>query len=103
MKRSGIIIEIDRVCGIIAEADSAYDELARIVGCDPESRLWTAMATMQSALIDQTERLIGDQYKWLSWYIWENDCGKKGYEAGDANKMRPIRSSADLARMIAEQ
>ena len=100
MTRDEMIAEIDLVCAIITESDKAYDELARVVGRDPESALWGVMYKAQSALVAQTSKLIGDEGEWLSWFIWENECGRKGLQAGYDKKMTRIKTAAQLARLI---
>lgn len=104
MNRKEMIAEIERVCAIIAESDKAYDDLAKVVGCDPESPIWTVISKAHMALIDQTAKLIGDEFDWLAWYICENDAGAKGFEAspGTGKPMRKIKTAAHLARLIEE-
>ena len=100
MKQKDMVIEIERVCAIIAEADRAYDDLARVVGCDPEAPIWTVIGKSNTMLIEQTAKLIGDEGEWLSWYVWENDCGRRGFEAGYDKNMTSIKTAAHLAKLI---
>ena len=37
---------------------------------------------------------------WISWYIYDNDCGKKAMKAGYHGKTKPIRTSRQLAQLI---
>jgi hypothetical protein len=53
-------------------------------------KLW-AMSDRYGALI---EAIIGRRSGLLEWYVWENDCGKNGIEAGPDN--RPIKTIDDL-------
>ena len=45
-------------------------------------------------------QLIGDDQDWLEWYIFENNCGEKGLEAGYDGQMKPIKSIDDLLELI---
>ena len=49
---------------------------------------------------DSLAELVGDGYEWLNWYCFDNDMGKKAYEAGWEGDMRPITQAADLLWLI---
>lgn len=44
--------------------------------------------------------LIGDTEIGLDWFIYENDCGAKGYEAGIDGDLRPIRTIDDYLWLV---
>lgn len=48
------------------------------------------------------DRDIPGRGTWLRWFIYENQCGRRAFEAkADAWKeLRPIRTARDLARLI---
>jgi len=48
------------------------------------------------------EDLLGmiDGDYWISWYIYENNCGKNAMKAGRSGKTKPIRTSRQLAQLI---
>jgi hypothetical protein len=43
---------------------------------------------------------VGDTQEWISWYIFDNDCGKRGFEAGYDGKMVKITSVKKLVELI---
>ena len=47
-----------------------------------------------------TSAAIGDTATWLDWFVHENDCGRKGHEAGYDNRVKPIRTAEDLIDLI---
>ena len=96
------VAAIERVCSVIKAGDDAFDALAKVVGCDPEAPIWTALHVAHGALIDTTSVLIGDRDEWLSWYVYENDMGAKGMQAKAASwkAMRSIKSASHLAKLI---
>ena len=49
-------------------------------------------------------KLLGDDTDdtWLDWYCYENDMGKKGYDAGFDGEVKPIKTLEDLADLIIE-
>ena len=51
--------------------------------------------------IKQTSRLIGDKSDWLSWYIYECDCGRNPMKAGIGKNVKKISSPLSLAKLIA--
>lgn len=61
------------------QADKVYDELHKLMGLEPESRLGRALFDPVSKILELTSELIGDDGAWLSWFIWDNDCGSKGF------------------------
>lgn len=46
---------------------------------------------------------IGDKYEWVSWYVYENDLGKKKFEAGRDGNMKPVCSWDDLLDVIEQK
>lgn len=96
MTRDEKIVEIEHVCRLCQAFDQAFDSAHRVIGCDPDSPLWTSVFRLQSAIVKQTAKLIGDEGEWLDWFIFENDYGRKGLEAAIAPgvKMRKIRTPA---------
>ena len=53
---------------------------------------------------DTLSKLLGDDTEdtWLDWYCYENDMGKKGYDAGYDGELKPITTLEDLADLIIE-
>jgi hypothetical protein len=47
-------------------------------------------------------RLIGDDFDWLGWYIYDNQCGKRGMaaKASTWKKNRAIKTAKDLEAII---
>ena len=44
---------------------------------------------------------IGDSEGWMDWHIWENECGKRAFEASVAGrKPKKIKTARDLVRLI---
>tara|TARA_R110000868_G_scaffold204078_1_gene452095 strand:+ start:1097 stop:1663 length:567 start_codon:yes stop_codon:yes gene_type:complete len=37
---------------------------------------------------------------WISWYIFDNDCGAKEMEAGYSDELNTIKTPLDLARLL---
>jgi hypothetical protein len=43
---------------------------------------------------------IIDQHDWISWYLFDNDCGKRKMEAGHDGKLSKISTPKQLAQLI---
>lgn len=44
---------------------------------------------------------IGETKDGIEWFVWENDCGAKGLEAGKVGgEMEPIRTADDYVNFI---
>ena len=100
MTHADKVKQINTLVSSYRKLDSVLDSLNASVGLDLDSPLFTvSWATFQLALTT-TATLIGDKAEWLDWYIYENDCGDKGYEAGPKEAMRSIRSVEDLLWLI---
>jgi hypothetical protein len=57
---------------------------------------------LECAYISLVSKLAGDTGDWISWYVDENDFGRKKYEAGYDGKMKQIKSTRDLLNLIEE-
>lgn len=43
-----------------------------------------------------------DSEHWIEWFIWENDCGSRGMDAGYDGDLKPIKTIAQLVELIIE-
>ncbi len=68
----------------------------------PESELLVLVSDQQDQYTKAIAELVGDASGWLNWYAHDNDYGRKGHEASarPGDKLRPIRTVAQLARLI---
>ena len=60
------------------------------------------MFTVAYQLIDQQVKLIEAASELpvdVVWFIYENDCGRKGFEAGPGGDVRAVRTVQDLMNL----
>ena len=76
--------------------------LRPVLNPDPGCELYSAIFVLLDVAINATAAAIGDKSNWLDWMVHENDCGRKGHEAGFINDMRQIKSAEDLLYLIEE-
>lgn len=86
--------------------DRAFEPLVRIFR-NHDFPIWEEAWKTYDAYLAGISREIGDRDipgrgTWLRWFIYENQCGRRAFEAkADAWKeLRPIRTARDLARLI---
>ena len=76
---------------LTACCDAAYDAGA----LDPEGKLCTAIWNTYDNMLQHI-----DVDGWISWYIFDNDCGAKAMEAGYGDEINAIKTPLDLARLL---
>lgn len=88
---------IENIVGHYQRLDAACDA-ARDAGClSTEGKLHDAIWEGFSGMLN-----LMDHDEWISWFIFENDCGKRALKAGFDGHLRPIRTARQLAKLITE-
>ena len=90
-----ILTEFFETYGEYNENLDKLTDLVGIGGCFVES-----FFKLISLHVKTIERLIGDKNETIDWYLWENNCGSKGLEAGNNDETRPIKTIDDLIWLI---
>ena len=90
------------VNGIVTDyrrLDNACDAALKAGAMDPSGPLHDAIWRTFSGML---ERIDVDD--WITWFIYENECGKKAMEAKGCGKrgLTPIKTPRHLARLIVE-
>ena len=57
-----------------------FTDLSALTGSQPEARLNTVVWDSFDGYTKAVSNAIGDHFEYVSWYIWENSCGKRGFE-----------------------
>jgi len=78
---------------MVREYRSAVSRLADGIAIDFSEGL-------EEAYVKLVAKLAGDTGRWIDWYIYENDFGRKKYEAGYDGNLKPIKSTRDLLNLI---
>jgi hypothetical protein len=89
---------IDRVVESYDKLNDACDQCIDAGCMYTDGKLWSAIWDSFDTMLN----CIDDKNEWLHWYIYENSCGKNGFEAKAANqkKAKIISRSEDLAKLI---
>jgi hypothetical protein len=76
---------------LTACCDAAYDAGA----LDTDGKLFTAIWSAYDNMLQHI-----DVAGWISWYIFDNDCGAKEMKAGYDGALNAIKTPLDVARLI---
>jgi hypothetical protein len=75
---------------------TACCDAASIAGAlDANGKLYTAIWSTYDNMLQHI-----DVAGWISWYIFDNDCGAKEMEAGYGDEINTIKTPLDVARLI---
>lgn len=83
--------------------ETAYGMLKDCFQATPESFVATVMYQNFDAYTDELAASIGGSSKeWMDWFLWENDAGKRGFEAspGHGVPLRKIKTLQDLLWLL---
>ena len=85
--------------------EAEFDKVAAVMGDVANMPLHEEVWHTFSRYTEAVELLVGDAkpYSWLSWFIYDNDCGRRGLEAGYNKGMKPIRTVEQLVRLIEKE
>ena len=84
------------------QVQAACDAIEALFGKDHEGRIQTHFYGLFESYSRLVSIQVGDDFKWLDWFIWDNDCGKIALEARASSwkKARRIRTVKDLEAII---
>ncbi len=71
---------IDDVVAAYKNQSEAFDKLRHAVGAAPDSLLFDSVWRAFDKYVDAVSKLIGDDFKYLPWFIFDNECGDNAYE-----------------------
>ncbi len=82
--------------------EAACAAIEALFGKDHEGRIQAHLHGLFESYSRLVAVQVGDDQKWLDWFIWDNDCGRSGKEATALSwkKLRKIRTVKDLEAII---
>lgn len=69
-------------------------------GYSIESNIVSELGFQSTSVINMVAKLVGDNFTWVDWHIYENDYGKKKYEAGRDGQLKKICNWGDLLDVV---
>jgi len=91
---------IETAVAAVERVNAVYGQLEGPMGLQPEGELWQAVFGLAESYVAVIDADIGQGLDWVGWFIWENDCGRTGHDAGFDGECRAICSVADLMWVI---
>jgi hypothetical protein len=85
--------KIERIIALYKKMSKAFDGARGIIdpNSDISSASWGAFCGMLKEI---------DQDNWISWHIWENECGKNEFDAIINGEKVVVKTPADLAKVM---
>ena len=79
-----------------------FDALDDLMGSSPDSEIYTVVWAGFEAYTKAVSVAIGDNFDYVSWYIWDNSCGKRGLEVSwnNGNVRVFVKTAKDLIKVI---
>lgn len=75
----------------------------RSAGINLDDKVIDAIYTPVHLAAKAVEELINQEgADWIEWFIWDNNFGESGFQAGCAENIRPIKSVDDLWDLMNE-
>lgn len=81
---------------------ASMDKVNDFIGGDADSLMQKPIWRMFGHYTDCVADDVGCNSETLEWFIYDNQCGARGLEAGYDDKMKPIKTIEALFRFIRE-
>lgn len=91
--------KLEKYIELHKKLNKATEELSG-VGFSPECPLFDSVFALEDFATNLLSETIGDDFQFLSWFLYENECGKKGLKAGKKGKMKKIKTIEDFFWLI---
>lgn len=95
-----MLTHIKRVVEACRNLNRLYDRVDAVMGVNCEKPLFKVAYDVFERYLESVSVILGDDAGWLSWYIWDNECGRRGLEASLNGKMVKITTPRLLLRVI---
>jgi hypothetical protein len=90
---------IEEVIKRYKELSKGMDEVSALFG-SADSNFTNSVWNTFDAYVDCVGKLIGDEFDYINWFIFENDCGKGHMECGFEGKEYKIKNIKDLVKFM---
>jgi hypothetical protein len=91
---------IEKFIKIHKQRELLIDKLQELFGFADSVVLYDTLFAMEDFSIELVEEIVGDKTKWIEWFVYENDCGEREYEAGPKDNLKKIKTVDDLLELI---
>lgn len=95
---------ISEVVKTFKELEDLYDGMDKFIGVDPDAPMFRIAYELFTKYLDSVAALVGDPCTWLSWYVWDNECGKRAlrvaWTENGKRKEVHVRTPLQLVRVM---
>ena len=91
---------VEKFIKIYKQKELLLDKLQELFGFTDSVMLYDTLFAMENFSIELVEEIVDDKGKWIEWFVYENDCGEKEYEAGLFDHLKKIKTVDDLLELI---
>jgi endonuclease IV len=99
MKKNKKLEDLEKLIESYKKIHDDFDKLYELFGCG--GTLSESVFTMLERYIDLYEtHNFNSDISFITWFIYDNDYGKKGYKAGYGKKLKPIKTVKDLYNIL---
>lgn len=95
--------ELERWFSHFQALQSFMDDMRELFGIMTEGRFENTVWGVFNDYTNLVSDKVGDDHhEWLDWFLWDNEAGKRAFEAQAASwtKPRPIKTLSDLYDVI---
>jgi len=85
--------KIERIVALYKKMSKAFEGARGII--DPNSELFSASWEAFEGMLKEI-----DQDNWISWYIWDNQCGENGFEVIVNGEKTIVKTPENLAKIM---
>lgn len=82
------------------ERETLIDKLQELFGFSDGVLMYETLFSMENFVLNLAAEKIGDKGDWLEWFVYDNECGSKGYEVTINGKEKKIKTVDDLLEVI---
>jgi hypothetical protein len=98
-----IKIEINKFLKCYKEYNEEFNKLDAVLDVGCESPIFESVFSLFDLHIALLEQKMNDSWNTLSWYVFENECGKARLEAGPKDNSKKIKNLDDLFWLVKVQ
>jgi len=102
MTRKQTIALLDDWLKMYNAVDGLFMSVRKLTNADGESAFAQVLFQCFGGYTKTLSKLIDDQGEWLSWFIWENECGKKAGKCTPKAGCKPfaVHNTRTLEKVI---
>lgn len=91
---------IEDVLRVYKDMNDTWNSMNDVLGYVTDSPVGNASWKAFDKYVQMTSLVIGDEGEWISWFVFENECGNKAGKVKVNGKEKAIKTVSDLLLVI---